>query len=151
MGVRNISRRILTTKMRQIRVLRKTRAKQLNKARAKKNDCKSHLNNLIQEANLPTTPLGESINRNKVTGTEKPAHLSLLNKIGGSVKLLVGIVNPFRTRIAIQTDPTIQPTIVHSKKATIPGHSIGSNYPSVVCIVVLVFPDPGGILITTLV
>ena len=37
--------------------------------------------------------------------------------------MLVGIVNLFRNHTANQTEPTIQPTIVHYNQATVTGHS----------------------------
>ena len=69
MGVIKIFRKILMTKMRLIRVLRKTRAKQLKKIVSKTIDLKYYLNNLIQESNLTTTTLGKSITKNMMTGT----------------------------------------------------------------------------------
>ena len=51
----------------------------------------------------------ESITRNLMTGTA--AQVSLPTEIGGSIKLLVGNVNPFRYHTANQTDTTIQPII----------------------------------------
>ena len=60
------------------------------------------------------TTLGKIITMNWMTGTEKPAKILLpTTEIGGSVKYLMGIANPFRTEIANQTDPTIQPTVTH--------------------------------------
>ena len=70
-----------------------------------------------------TTPLGKSITRNMITGMEQPSQVYLLTEIGGSVKLLVDIANPFRTHKANRKYPNIQPTIVHSNQATGPGHS----------------------------
>ena len=78
-------------------------------------ELKAYLNNLIQEENIPTTLLGKII--------------TLPTEIGGSAKLSVGIANPFRTHTANWTDSTIQPTIVHSKKATGLGHRDGEFFP----------------------
>ena len=64
-----------------------------------------------------------------VTGMEQPYQFLLTTKIGGSVKLFVGIVNPFRTRIANRIDPNIQTTIVHSNQVIGPGHSYREYLP----------------------
>ena len=69
-----------------------------------------------------TTPLGKSNPKNFMTGTEQPDQISFPTEIGASVKLLVDIVNPFRTHTANRNDSTIQPTIIHSKQATISVH-----------------------------
>ena len=74
----------------------------------------TYLDNLIQEAKLLNKPLGKSIPRNLMIGTEQPDQVSFTTEIGGSVKFLVDITNPFRTHSENRTDPTIQPTIVHS-------------------------------------
>ena len=52
---------------------------------------------MTQEENLPTTPLGKIITRNLMTGMEQPDQVLLLTEIGGYIKLLVVIANPFRT------------------------------------------------------
>ena len=58
-----------------------------------------------------------------MTGTEQPTQVLLPTKIGGSIKLLVGIANSFKTNKVNRMDLTIRPTIVHSNQLTIPGHS----------------------------
>ena len=78
---------------------------------------------MIQAKNCLTTPIGKRITRNLIMGTEQPAHVSLPTEIGGHVKFLVGIANSFRNHTENQTDPTIQPIIVHSNQSTRPVHS----------------------------
>ena len=92
-------------------------------------DFKSYLGNMIQEAKLLTAQLGKSITRNLMTGTEQPAQVLLPTEIGGSVQFSVGIVNQFRTHKSNRTGPTIQQTIVQSKKATGPGQSDWEYFP----------------------
>ena len=58
-----------------------------------------------------------------MTGTEQPSWVSLTTEIGGSVKISVGIANPFKTHTENRTEPNIQPTIVHSNQTNRPGHS----------------------------
>ena len=74
-----------------------------------------------------TTPLGKPPPRN--LATEQPDQVSLPTEIGGSVKLSVGIVHPFRTNNANHNNPTIQPTIVHSNQSTSWGHSDWNHFP----------------------
>ena len=64
-----------------------------------------------------------------MTDTEQPAQILLPTENGGSVKFSLGIVNSFRTHTENRTDPTIQPTIVHSNQATRIGHSDQENFP----------------------
>ena len=71
---------------------------------------------MIQETNLLITPLEKIITRNLMTG--KAAQVLSPTEIGGSVQLLVGIENPFRTHTENFTDLTIQPTIVNFNQAT---------------------------------
>ena len=96
------------------------------------------------------TSLKKSITRNRMTGTEQPDEILLSpTEIGGSVKYSMGITKPFRTDTANWADPAIQPTIAQFKNSTVPGHSDHKNSPpSIFWIVVLMLPDPGGILIT---
>ena len=69
-----------------------------------------------------------------ITGTKQPAQGLLPTEIGGSVKFLVGIVNPFRTHTVNRTKPTIQPTIFPSNQDIVTVHRernyflIGSSY-----------------------
>ena len=68
--------------------------------------------------------IGKSITSTQMRGTEKPDQISLTTtEIGGSVKYLMGVSNPFRTDKENLTDPTIEPSIIHFKKVTVPGHS----------------------------
>ena len=84
------------------------------------------INNLLSEWRLMTTPRGESITRNGMTGTEQPDQFLLPNtEIGESVS----IDNTLSTGTAYQTDPTIQLTIVHLNQATWPGHSDRNHFP----------------------
>ena len=84
------------------------------------------LDNLLVESRKMTTPLGKSITRNWIIGTEQPAQMLLqTTEIVGSVS----IANPLRYDTVIQTDPNIQPTIVHFKQATIPGGSDWNHLP----------------------
>ena len=54
-----------------------------------------------------------------MTGMEKPDQVSLkTNEIGGSIKFLVRIANPFSTPTENWTGTNIQTTIIHSKQAT---------------------------------
>ena len=85
-----------------------------------------------------------------MTGSEQPAQISLLTEIGGSVKFLVCIANPFRTNTDNWMEPLIQPTIFHSNEETVLGKLISTISPSGFWIMVLMFPYPGGILITAL-
>ena len=58
--------------------------------------------------------------RNWMVGTEQLKQILLpTTEIGGSVI----IANTLRTETENQTDPNIQPTIVHIKQATGEGHS----------------------------
>ena len=66
-----------------------------------------------------TPTIGKSINRNCMTGTEKPYHILFTTaEIGGAVS----ITNPLRTDTVNQTYPTIQPTIAHFKQVTVLGY-----------------------------
>ena len=94
-------------------------------------DLQYYLKNIIQEANLLTTSLGENITRNLLMGMEEPSQISFLTEIGGSVKLLIGIANPFKTHTENRKDPTIQQTIFHSNQAIRLGHSDQENFPIV--------------------
>ena len=59
-----------------------------------------------------------------MTGTKEPVQMFLsTSEILGSVKLLGDIFNPLRTHTENWMDPNIQPTIVYSNQATIPGPS----------------------------
>ena len=61
-----------------------------------------------------------------MTGTEQPAQiLFLANEIGG----YVSIASTLRADTVNQTDLTIQPTIIHFKQATGPGHSDRNHFP----------------------
>ena len=72
------------------------------------------------------TPLGKSITRNRITGTEQPAKILLpTTEIGGSVI----IANTLSTDTENFTEPTIQPTIFHLKQATGLGHSDWNHFP----------------------
>ena len=53
----------------------------------------------------------------------------LPTEIGGSVKLSIGIMNPFRTHTVNQTDPAIQKITVWSNLETEPGHSDWEYFP----------------------
>ena len=56
--------------------------------------------------------------------TKQPVQISLPTlEIGGAVKHLMGIANPFRADTAHSVDPTIQLTIFHFKQATGPVNS----------------------------
>ena len=78
---------------------------------------------MLAEAYSLNTTLGKSITLNLMMSTAQLSQVSLQTEIAGSVKFLVGIVNPFRTQTANRTDPTIRTTVVHSNQATRPGHS----------------------------
>ena len=54
---------------------------------------------------------------------EQPDQVSFTTEIGGSVKFLVGIANPFRTNTVNQKDPTIHPTTVQSNHTNGQWHS----------------------------
>ena len=119
--MRKIVRQILTKKTRQKLYWKKcewnnwAKWEQNNWKKSRKTIyIKAYLGNLIQETNLPTTPLGKSITRNMMKGAAD--QVSLPNEIGGSVKFLVFISNPFRNQTANFTDPTIQPSIFTTKK-----------------------------------
>ena len=64
-----------------------------------------------------------------MSGMEKPVQVSLPTEIGGSVKFLLGNVNPFRTHTENRADLTIQPTIVHSNQANVLGHNYQYHFP----------------------
>ena len=85
-----------------------------------------------------------------MTGMEQPAQVLFMTEIGGSVKHLIGVVNPFRTDTANWTDTNIQPTVVNFNQATGLGNGDWNTSPSGIWIVILMFPDPGVILITVL-
>ena len=92
MGVGKIVRKRIGTKMRQTRLLRKSRAnvfeqnagktieqnsrKIIEQNVSERIDFKGYLNNMIQETNLLTTMLGKSITRNLMTGTSAQVPLS---------------------------------------------------------------------------
>ena len=78
---------------------------------------------MLSEANYLTNPIGKSITRNIIAGTEQLDQVLLLTETGGYIKLLVGIANPFRPNTENWTDPTIQPTIAQSNQFTGPVHS----------------------------
>ena len=59
----------------------------------------------------------------------QPDQFLLQTEIGGSIKFLVGITNPLMTHTENQTDPTIQPTIVHPNQTTGPVQSDRYHYP----------------------
>ena len=67
---------------------------------------------MLSEANSPTALLGKSITRNMVVGTAQPDQISLPTEIGGFIKFMVGIADPFRTHTENWTGPTIKPTRV---------------------------------------
>ena len=97
------------------------------------------------------TLIVKSITRNQMTSTEQPAQILLqTTEIGGSVKQSVDIVNPFRTDIANRMETTIQPTIMHFNQATGMVNSDRNHFPIGIWILVLMFPYPGGILVTAL-
>ena len=77
---------------------------------------------MIQEANLLTTSLGKSITNNFMMGMKQPDQVLLLTEMVGSVKFLVGIMNPFMNHTANLAYPTIQPTIIQSNQETVPEH-----------------------------
>ena len=77
---------------------------------------------MVQEANLLTNLLGKIIPRNLIMGTEKMAQVSLPTEIGGSIKLSVGISNPFSIHTANRTELTIKTTIIYPNQATVTGH-----------------------------
>ena len=73
-----------------------------------------------------TTPIGESITSNQMTGREQLAQILLpTTEIGGSVS----IANTIRTDTENWNEPTIQPTIVHLKQVTVAGHSDRNHFP----------------------
>ena len=113
--------RILTTKKGVNKSIEEIACETIEQNGSNKIDFKPYLENLIQETNLMTTPLGKSITRNMIMGTED--QVLLPTEIEGSVKFLVGIANPFRTHTANLTDLTIQPIIFHSNQVTGPVHS----------------------------
>ena len=77
-------------------------------------------------------PLENSITRNWMTGTKQLIQILLpTREIGGTVKNLMGIVNPFLADTENCTDPTIKPTIDHFKQVTIPRYSY-QNHLSIV-------------------
>ena len=86
-----------------------TRAKKLNKTQEKNKAGAAKyflacIDNILAESRRITTPLGKSITRNWVTGTEQPDQILLpTTEIGGSVS----IVNTLRTDTENWKDPTI--------------------------------------------
>ena len=72
------------------------------------------------------TLLGESITRNRMTGTEQLSQILLpTTETWGSVR----ITKTLRADTANCMDPTIQPTIIHFKQETGPGHSDRNHFP----------------------
>ena len=69
---------------------------------------------------MVVTLLENSITRKWITGMEKQVQISLLStEMGGAVKHLMRIPNPFRSDAAKQLAPTIQLTIFNFKKVTV--------------------------------
>ena len=69
------------------------------------------------------------ITSNRMTDTKQPVLILMMtNKIGGAVKHLMGIGKPFRDDTENWTDPTIQATIVHFKKAIRMRHSDWNHF-----------------------
>ena len=66
-----------------------------------------------------------------MAGTEQPDQILLPAEIGGSIKYSIGIVNPFSNGTSNQTDPTIQPIIVHLNQMNGPIHSDQRYFPLV--------------------
>ena len=118
---KKIAMRILTTKKGVNKSIEEIACETIEQNGSNKIDFKPYLENMIQETNLMTTPLGKSITRNMIMGTED--QVLLPTEIEGSVKFLVGIANPFRTHTANLTDLTIQPIIFHSNQVTGTVHS----------------------------
>ena len=85
-----------------------------------------------------------------MTGPAQPYQVLLPTEIRGYIKSSVGIENLLRTHTAKRMDCTIQPTIVQYNQDTRMETAIGTTYPLVVWIVVLVLPDLGIFLITAL-
>ena len=82
-----------------------------------------------------------------MTGTEQTDQILLSTiEIGGSIS----IVNKLRSDIENQTDPTIQQPPFTSSRQPDRYTVTGTTSPSGVLIVVLMFPDTGGMLITAL-
>ena len=79
---------------------------------------KPYLDNLTTP--LLTVPLGKSITRNRMTGTEQPDQIFLrTTEIGGSIS----IVKTLKADTENWKDTTIQQTIFQFKQANVPGNS----------------------------